>query len=193
MSQSAYKQFHFEETALLKVHNDINLNIDNGKVTALTLLDLSAALDTIDHNIFIKRLSRWYGISGTAIWLVSSYLTDRRQLLLRHAAHLMLCPQGSVFGAYAFHSAYNAIKLYYPKSQLELSPLRRWHTNMYLFDHTRYTCRSLNQLRDCLQDVSVWMTNSQLKLNANNTEFIIIGISTQRAKLDGFFLTHILS
>ena len=28
----------------LKVHNDINLNIDNGKVTALTLLDLSARL-----------------------------------------------------------------------------------------------------------------------------------------------------
>ena len=42
-SQSAYKQFHSTETALLKVHNDINLNIDNGNVTALTLLDLSAA------------------------------------------------------------------------------------------------------------------------------------------------------
>ena len=34
-SQSVYKQFHSTETALLKVHNDINLNIDNGKVTAL--------------------------------------------------------------------------------------------------------------------------------------------------------------
>ena len=44
VSQSAYKQFHSTETALLKVHNDINLNIDNGKVTALTLLDLSARL-----------------------------------------------------------------------------------------------------------------------------------------------------
>ena len=63
-SQSAYKQFHSTETALLKVHNDINLNIDNGKVTALTLLDLSAAFDTIDHGILIKRLSTWYGISG---------------------------------------------------------------------------------------------------------------------------------
>ena len=37
------------ETALLRVHNDINLNIDNGIVTALALLDLSAAFDTIDH------------------------------------------------------------------------------------------------------------------------------------------------
>ena len=56
------------------------------------------------------------------------------------------------------------------------------------------TCRSLNQLRDCLQDVSLWMKNSKLKLNADKTEFLIIGTWTQRAKLlDGFFPTHILS
>ena len=47
--QSAYKRFHSTETALLKIHNDIVDNMDNGKVTALTLLDLSAAFDTIDH------------------------------------------------------------------------------------------------------------------------------------------------
>ena len=56
VSQSAYKEFHSTETALLKVHNDVTLNIDKGKVT-LTLLDLSAAFDTIDHGILIKRLS----------------------------------------------------------------------------------------------------------------------------------------
>ena len=61
MSQSAYKQLHSTETAFLKVRIDIHLNIDNGKVTALTMLDLSAAFDTIDHNILIRRLSRWYG------------------------------------------------------------------------------------------------------------------------------------
>ena len=44
--QSAYKRFHSTETALLKIHNDIICNMDNGKVTALTLLDLSAAFDT---------------------------------------------------------------------------------------------------------------------------------------------------
>ena len=49
--QSAYKQFHSTETALLKVRNDVTLNMDKGKVTALTLLDLFAAFDTIDHNI----------------------------------------------------------------------------------------------------------------------------------------------
>ena len=62
--QSAYKRFHSTETALLKIHNDIVDNMDNGKVTALTLLDLSAAFDTIDHSILLQRLHRYFGISG---------------------------------------------------------------------------------------------------------------------------------
>ena len=55
------------------------------------------------------------------------------------------------------------------------------------------TCRSLNHLRDCLQDVSLWMKNSKLKLNPDKTEFLIIDTPTQLAKLSGFFPTHILS
>ena len=48
--------------------------MDKGEVTALTLLDLSAAFDTIDHATLTDRLSDWYGISGQAqIWF-SSYL-----------------------------------------------------------------------------------------------------------------------
>ena len=48
--QSAYRTFHPTETALLRVHNDISVSPDKGHVTALTLLDLSAAFDTIVHN-----------------------------------------------------------------------------------------------------------------------------------------------
>ena len=49
--QSAYKRFHSTETALLKIHNCIVDNMDNGKVTALTLADISVALDTINNLI----------------------------------------------------------------------------------------------------------------------------------------------
>ena len=66
-------------------------------------------------------------------------------------------------------------------------------TQLYISLTTSDICRSLNQLKDCLQDISFWMKTSKLKLNADKTEFHIIGTSTQRAKLDGFFPTHILS
>ena len=51
--QSAYKRFHSTETALLKIHNDMICNMNNGKVTALTLIYLSAAFDTIDHSTLL--------------------------------------------------------------------------------------------------------------------------------------------
>ena len=54
--QSAYRKFHSTKTALLKIHNDILSSMDDDKVTALTLLGLSAAFDTIDHTILLRRL-----------------------------------------------------------------------------------------------------------------------------------------
>ena len=51
--QLAYRTHHSTESALLNIHNDI-LNMAKGSVTALTLLDLSAALDTIDHTILLE-------------------------------------------------------------------------------------------------------------------------------------------
>ena len=68
--QSAYKRFHSTETALLKIHNDIVDNMDNGKVTALTLLDLSAVLDTIDHLILLTRFNKICHPSQRPRWQV---------------------------------------------------------------------------------------------------------------------------
>ena len=64
--QSAYRKHHSTESALLKVHNDIIISMDKGEVTALTLFDLSAAFDIIDHSTLTNRLSHWYRISGQA-------------------------------------------------------------------------------------------------------------------------------
>ena len=65
--QSAYKKFHSTESAFLKVENDVLRNMQKDRVKALTLLDLPAAFDTIDHLTLINHLSSWYGISGTVL------------------------------------------------------------------------------------------------------------------------------
>ena len=55
-SQSAYRPHHSAETALLRITNDNLLALDSGNVSLLTLLNLSAAFDTIDRCILLNRL-----------------------------------------------------------------------------------------------------------------------------------------
>ena len=75
--QSAYTKFHSTETVLLAVHDQLIRANSQQQVSCLCLLDLSAAFDTIDHSILLERLSSWFGISGTVLAWVKSYLTSR--------------------------------------------------------------------------------------------------------------------
>lgn len=102
--QSAYRAFHSTETALLKVHNDIARAIDAGKSVILVTLDLSAAFDTVDHDILLSRLSTRYGFSGIVLEWFKSYLSDRIQFvkvegfLSRNSKLSQGVPQGSILG-----------------------------------------------------------------------------------------------
>ena len=55
--QSAYRKGHSTETALLKVTNDILMNMDRQHRTLLVMLDVSAAFDTVDHEILLRMLA----------------------------------------------------------------------------------------------------------------------------------------
>ena len=81
-NQSSYRKNYSTETALLRVKNDILLNMNKQHVTLLVLLDLSAAFDTVDHNVLLSRLYSKFGISGTAHEWFSSYLSGRSQRVM---------------------------------------------------------------------------------------------------------------
>ena len=76
INQSAHRPGHSTETALMKVFNDLLVSMDEGKISILILLDLSAAFDTIDHAILISRLEH----AGIKFVVGHRSLTD---LLLR--------------------------------------------------------------------------------------------------------------
>ena len=82
------------------MHNDINYNIYQGKVTSLNVLDLPTTFDTTDHHILIKRLSTLYCISDKALSWISSYLKVDKPLiwetlssLICNVSHIMLVPK----------------------------------------------------------------------------------------------------
>ena len=81
--QSGYRQGHSTETAVLQVVSDILQAVDNGDLAALVLLDLSAAFDTVDHFILLRRLHQTIGINDTAHKWFHSYLSSRKQHVRR--------------------------------------------------------------------------------------------------------------
>ena len=85
--QSAYRRSHSTETALLKVQSDILESLDNGCVTVLVLLDLSAAFDTLAHGILLHRFENLFGIPGATLGWIASYLHDRCQVVAINGDH----------------------------------------------------------------------------------------------------------
>ena len=82
--------------------------MDTGKLAVLTLLDLSAAFDSVDHRTLLSRLRTSYGVNETVIRWFDSYLTGRVQCVRISTSKsaprpVAFCvPQGSVLGPILF-------------------------------------------------------------------------------------------
>ena len=179
--QSAYRTCHSTETALIKVHSDILQAIDNRKGVILVLLDLSAAFDTIDHNILISRL-HIFGINDAALDWFRSYITSRSQRVsIRNELSdiTMLpfgVPQGSVLRPILF--------ILYTKPLADICRRHGINVHLYADDTQLYlpydildpadARRAVSQMESCLRDIKQWMTVNKLKLNEDKTEVINI-------------------
>ena len=196
--QSAYKVGHSTETALLCIKNEIHLSLSKGMPTALVLLDLSAAFDTIDHDTLLSCLSSRFGFAGSALKWFRSYLQDRFQSVkigssLSNLFKLKFgVPQGSVLGPLLF-SLYTT-----PLGQV----IRKYTGVRYHFyaDDTQLfihlspddSLKSFDRLKSCLNDIQVWMSENKLKLNPDKTEFIVFGAKDKHKWLSDSLPVNIL-
>ena len=179
-TQSAYRKNRSTETATIKVMSDAYQAADAGLVTLLGLLDLSAAFDTVDHQILLKRLIHEYGITGRVIEWIQSHLTGRTQFVRfngttsRTMAVTSGVPQGSVLGPVLF-IAYSAGVI----NIVEHHGLRAhgYADDLQVYGHVAQDDVSSLVVRmvACIEHVKSWMTSNRLRLNPSKTELIWLG------------------
>ena len=166
------------ETALLRVVSDLLHAMVEDKISVLLLLDLSAAFDTIDHQILLSRLETAFGLRSTALQWFRSYLLDKNKcVVVNNSASssspvMFGVPQGSMLGPVLF-------VLY----TTPLSDIIANHSVNYqrFADDTQLQkstppndMQSLtHDLQSCTDDIKAWMSNNQLKLNEDKTEAIL--------------------
>jgi len=106
--QSVYRRFHSTETAVTKVFNDLLRAEDGGQLSAQCVLDLTAAFDTVDHELLLLRLERQFGLRGIVLDCFRSYLSGRSFCVVLNGRTssiiYIICsvPQGSVLGPLLF-------------------------------------------------------------------------------------------
>ena len=106
--QSSYRANFSTETLLVKLLDDILNGMESQEVTALVALDLSAAFDTVDHDLLLVILKSHFGVDGTPLAWIKSYL-DHRSFQVQVATALSqsielpyAVPQGSLIGPVLF-------------------------------------------------------------------------------------------
>jgi hypothetical protein len=177
--QSAYKVHHSTETALLRVVNDLMTSCDEGRVSLLSLLDLSAAFDTLDHGILLRRLQKTFGLTETVLRWFHSYLTDRVQSVIANGLTSKPSvlefgvPQGSVLGPVLFIMYVQPLgavikqfgmlyHMFADDTQLQQSAIPTQFPQLLML------------AQKTVESVKHWMTVNKLKLNDEKTELIPI-------------------
>ena len=189
--QSAYKKKHHNtETALHEVKSDILQNFEDGNVTCLVLLDLSATFDMVNHKILLQRLQHRYRIKGVALKWLESYLTECQHCVMidgelsEPALLKQGIPQGRVLGLILFtlytaplgniyHSHGIPYMIYADHQQLYIAFKATSQVH-----YVKYT----ESIVTCVTDIQHWMNVNYLKLNGDKTELIFLGTPQQLAK-----------
>ena len=177
--QSGYRKGYSCDTAVLKIQNDTLLMIDRKSHVVLMLLDLSAAFDTINHDILLNKLKIMYGIDGIIIQWIKSYLTKRSFKVSVNGVYSESCsleigiPQGSILGPLLF--------ILYTKELETIAAKYNFSIHLYADDSQIYFSfdpknnskeGNLELLQSCFNEIRQWMGSNYLKMNDDKTEIM---------------------
>ena len=185
--QSAYKKNHSTETALLHVLNKLLLSSDQRQISILTLLDLSAAFDTIDHSILLNRLTHSFGIVGTALNWFTSYLTDRKQSVVvgdsksKPTPLRFGVPQGSVLGPVLFSLYIQPLSSLLNDHSFDFQKFAD-DTQLFKADSPANFSLLVKNVEGVVASAKDWMLANKLRLNDGKTEVMCVASSRTLAE-----------
>ena len=177
VNQSAYKKYHSTETVMIKIQNDILTSLDKDKVVALVTLDISAAFDTVDQHRLLNCFNSTYGLSGTVLQWMKSYLSNRTQRVLLHNCESFVAllehgfPQGAVLAGILYNMYSSPLH-----TEVESHPVDHHSyaddNNFYIAFSIKNKDAALDSLQDCLGSAKNWLNTNLLQVNDDKTKVI---------------------
>ena len=188
--QFAYKKNHSTETLLIKIVNDLLIASDEKSASVVMLLDLSAAFDTVDHNLLLGILEKEIGLKGTVLSWFRSFLTGRSQRIrLGNTVSEVIeirfgVPQGSVLGPVLFNlyirSIYGCVKTL----GFKIFGYADDHQIIKSFHPSEQSKVLSVQVENCFSVIKKWMSKFYLQLNDTKTQIIVVGTSRVLDSID---------
>ena len=180
--QYGFRKQYSTELAITDIQNALLKNLDENKLTCTVFLDLAKAFDSVNHEILLAKLER-YGIRGTPLLLLKSYLSDRQHLTKYRDVESSKkiinigVPQGSILGPLLFLLFINDL----PKTTV--FDVRLFADDTFLSLKGNDYKVLIKNANIELKKVSGWLSANRLTLNISKTKYMII--RRPRTKIDG--------
>ena len=170
-----FREGYGTQHALLRLVEACKKTIDSGGVAGAVLTDLSKALDCLNHELLIAKLNA-YGFSRSALLLIHSYLTDRKQRVKVNGSFstwtetVRGVPQGSVVGPHLFNIYLNDLFMFLEETDI----------CNYADDPTIYACgpnieNVIMHLENDALRITEWFPNNFMKLNEDKCHLMSFG------------------
>ena len=187
--QSAYRALHSTETLLVKLFNDLLENFESKRLTPLISIDLSAAFDTVNHDLLLRIMESSFGVCEEALEWTKSYLTGRSFAVginNNYSDPISLdfsVPQGSINGPIYF-SCY--------ASTIDSAITENLQVIGYADDHCIYGSYApgddlsehsmTSSMLTTVNNIKQWMCANRLQMNDSKTELVVFGSQAMLTK-----------
>ena len=177
--QFGYKKGHSTEHVILEIVDEVLIGFEKGTATLVTLLDLSAAFDTVDLEKLMQILENHIHTNGTALAWFRSFLFGRHQKVKIGSTTSNLLatkygvPQGSVLGPVLFNIYIRNLPSFIKSFGFDTSNYAD-DTNTRLKFSLQFQYSNItHRLPELLKNLESWMNEHFLKLNPDKTEIIL--------------------